>query len=111
MLKKQFERDCLKTKMGVLIALLTWKTYFPKLKDGLKCFLEFNLFMVTNFIKVAIKCFPDVGILRFLTSTHVMGFDCASGGELDKMANLSHNPSRIIFANPIKVTERVIYRV
>ncbi|KAJ9508522.1 hypothetical protein QJQ45_012069 [Haematococcus lacustris] len=49
----------------------------------------------------AVKCNPEPGLLRLLTSLG-LGFDCASKGEVDMMLKLGVHPSRIIFAHPCK---------
>ncbi|MEW5298294.1 MAG: hypothetical protein WDW36_001434 [Sanguina aurantia] len=49
----------------------------------------------------AVKCYPDVGMLRLMAAMD-MGFDCASAGEVETVLSLGVHPSRIIFAHPCK---------
>ncbi|AET38731.1 ornithine decarboxylase SPE1 Ecym_3237 [Eremothecium cymbalariae DBVPG len=51
----------------------------------------------------AVKCNPDVKILRKLASLSV-NFDCASKSEIEKVLNLGVDPQRIIYANPCKAS-------
>ena len=49
----------------------------------------------------AVKCNPDIGILRTLAALGA-GFDCASRSELEAVLALGVSPSRMVFANPVK---------
>ncbi|KAB8261625.1 pyridoxal-dependent decarboxylase [Aspergillus pseudonomiae] len=49
----------------------------------------------------AVKCNPDVRLLRYLARLGV-GFDCASWGEMKLVLDLGVDPTRIIFAHPCK---------
>lgn len=50
----------------------------------------------------AVKCNPDIEVLRLLASLGC-NFDCASKGEIDAVLSLGVNPNRIVYANPCKV--------
>ncbi|KAK3291398.1 pyridoxal-dependent decarboxylase [Chaetomium fimeti] len=49
----------------------------------------------------AVKCNPDVHLLRFLADLG-LGFDCASLSEIQLVLGLGVDPSRIIFSHPCK---------
>ena len=49
----------------------------------------------------AVKCNPDVGILRTLADAGA-NFDCASPNEINQVLDLGVKPDRILFANPCK---------
>ena len=49
----------------------------------------------------AVKCNPDPEILSLLASMNT-GFDAASGAEVQSALNTGIDPSRVIYANPIK---------
>lgn len=52
-------------------------------------------------VHYAIKCNPDRGILQTLASLGA-NFDCASETELREVLSIVGDPTRIIFANPVK---------
>jgi len=56
----------------------------------------------------AMKSNPDINIVRTL---HFLGtgFDCASTSELEEALNIGVPPSKIIFANPCKGPEHILY--
>lgn len=54
----------------------------------------------------AVKANPDPVVLRLLAALGT-GFDCASMNEINMVAELDVDPSRIIFANPCKPTSFV----
>lgn len=54
----------------------------------------------------AVKANPDTVVLRLLAALGT-GFDCASMNEINMVAKLGVNPSRVIFANPCKPTSFV----
>lgn len=49
----------------------------------------------------AVKANPDIGVLEFLNSIGI-GFEIASEGELQILASLGVEPTRIITSNPVK---------
>ncbi|MCL0085634.1 type III PLP-dependent enzyme, partial [Thermodesulfovibrionales bacterium] len=49
----------------------------------------------------AVKANPDIGVLKFLNSIGI-GFEIASEGELQILASLGVEPTRIITSNPVK---------
>lgn len=49
----------------------------------------------------AVKCNGDSKVLQLLTRLGI-GFDCASQVEISKMLSLGVEPSRIVYANPVK---------
>ncbi|KAG2226459.1 hypothetical protein INT45_014203, partial [Circinella minor] len=61
-----------------------WKTYFPRIQPY-----------------YAVKCNPDIEIIRYLVSLG-LGFDCASGPEIQLVLNHGADPSKIIYAHPCK---------
>jgi len=56
----------------------------------------------------AIKCNPDLGILRMLCQLGA-NFDCASPAEIDSVLAIGADPSRIIYANPCKRESDIRY--
>ncbi|KAG8819054.1 hypothetical protein FRC17_010622 [Serendipita sp. 399] len=54
----------------------------------------------------AVKANPDPVVLRLLSALGT-GFDCASMNEINMVAELDVDPSRVIFANPCKPTSFV----
>ncbi|XP_050524320.1 ornithine decarboxylase 1-like [Daktulosphaira vitifoliae] len=56
----------------------------------------------------AVKCNDNFLILETLAAFG-LGFDCASRVEIKKVLDLGVNPSRIIFANPAKMTSHIKY--
>lgn len=68
-----------------------WKMYLPRVQPY-----------------YAVKSNPDINILRTL---HILGvnFDCASKGEIEMVLNLGAEPQQIIYANPAKGFEHIVY--
>jgi ornithine decarboxylase len=56
----------------------------------------------------AVKCNPNPVILEALSSLCV-NFDCASQSEIINVIDITNDPSRIIFANPIKLISQIKY--
>ena len=56
----------------------------------------------------AVKCNPNPVILEALASLGV-NFDCASENEMKTVIEITDDPSRIIFANPCKMTTQIRY--
>ena len=56
----------------------------------------------------AVKCNPNIAILDAL-STLGANFDCASQAEIKTIIELTNDPSRIIFANPCKMSSQIRY--
>lgn len=56
----------------------------------------------------AVKCNPSEVILKVLSSLDV-NFDCASKNEIAAIVNVTQDPSRIIFANPCKMSNQIKY--
>ena len=56
----------------------------------------------------AVKCNPNPVILEAL-STLGVNFDCASQSEIRSVIDITNDPSRIIFANPIKLISQIKY--
>ncbi len=56
----------------------------------------------------AIKCNPNPVIIRVLSSLGC-NFDCASKNEIAIVKQITGDPSRIIFANPCKISNQIKY--
>jgi ornithine decarboxylase len=56
----------------------------------------------------AVKCNPNPVILESLASLGV-SFDCASETEMKTIIEITKDPTRIIFANPCKMTSQIRY--
>lgn len=56
----------------------------------------------------AVKCNPNELILKILASLDV-NFDCASKNEIASVVSITQDPSRIIFANPCKMSNQIKY--
>lgn len=56
----------------------------------------------------AVKSNPDPGVLFTLASLGA-SFDCASQWEIEQILALTNDPSRVIFANPMKVPAQLKY--
>jgi ornithine decarboxylase len=56
----------------------------------------------------AIKCNPNNIILNILASLGA-NFDCASENEIKTIIEITNDPSRIIFANPCKMSSQIRY--
>ncbi|RZC39964.1 ornithine decarboxylase 1-like, partial [Asbolus verrucosus] len=54
----------------------------------------------------AVKCNDSLTVLEVLAALGT-GFDCASKGEINKVLALGVSPSRVIFANPAKVSSHI----
>lgn len=56
----------------------------------------------------AVKCNPNIPMLHLLS---ILGanFDCASENEIKSVLELTNDPSRIIFANPCKMSSQIKY--
>uniref|UniRef100_A0A6C0E885 ornithine decarboxylase n=1 Tax=viral metagenome TaxID=1070528 RepID=A0A6C0E885_9ZZZZ len=54
----------------------------------------------------AVKCNPNPVILEALSELGV-NFDCASEKEIRNIIDITNDPSRIIFANPIKMSSKI----
>lgn len=55
------------------------------------------------------KCNPDPVLIRALVLANNCGFDCASVGEMTTVIKAGANPRRIIYANPNKPFESIIF--
>lgn len=56
----------------------------------------------------AVKCNPNMVLLEVLASLG-SNFDCASEEEIRTIIEITNDPSRIIFANPCKMTSQIRY--
>jgi diaminopimelate decarboxylase len=56
----------------------------------------------------AVKCNPNIAILDALANLGA-NFDCASQAEIKTIIELTNDPSRIIFANPCKMSNQIRY--
>jgi ornithine decarboxylase len=56
----------------------------------------------------AVKCNPDPQVLRLLAALGA-GFDCASKAEIEQVLEMGIAPSRIIFAQPCKISSHLKY--
>lgn len=56
----------------------------------------------------AVKCNPSELVLKVLSSLDV-NFDCASKNEIAAVVGITNDPSRIIFANPCKMSNQIKY--
>jgi len=70
---------------------LQWTKYFPNIEPF-----------------YAMKSNPDINIVRTLQLLGT-GFDCASKAELDEVVNIGVPPEKIIFANPCKGKEHILF--
>jgi diaminopimelate decarboxylase len=70
-----------------------WQTLFPYIKPH-----------------YAVKCNPDIEILKTLAKCGA-SFDCASPAEIESVLNLKVSPRRIIYANPCKKNQDILYAV
>jgi len=78
--------------LGELVAAFTqWQTLLP---------------MVTPYY--AIKCNPNPVMLEVLAALGV-NFDCASEAEIKTVIEITKDPTRIIFANPCKMSSQIRY--
>jgi ornithine decarboxylase len=68
-----------------------WKSFLPRIQPY-----------------YAVKSNPDLNILRILSILGV-NFDCASKGEIELVLNLGAEPQQIIYANPAKGFEHILY--
>lgn len=50
----------------------------------------------------AVKCNPNLAVVRVLAMNSGCGFDCASPAEMDQVLGCGVDPSRVIYANPCK---------
>jgi len=85
------ERFYVIDKQSLQDSVDNWKTLFP----GVQAFY-------------AVKCNPDVGILRQFASND-LSFDCASSSEIAKVLEIGVHPSRILYANPCKSLRDLAY--
>jgi len=56
----------------------------------------------------AVKCNPDILVCKVLASLF-SNFDCASKSEISQIMSITNDPSRIIFANPCKMSNQLKY--
>ena len=56
----------------------------------------------------AVKCNPNPVVLDALASLGA-NFDCASENEMKTIIEITHDPTRIIFANPCKMSSQIRY--
>lgn len=56
----------------------------------------------------AVKCNPNLVLLEFLAQLGC-NFDCASENEIKTIVEITADPSRIIFANPCKMSSQIRY--
>ena len=56
----------------------------------------------------AIKCNPNELVIKILASLGC-NFDCASKNEIASVISITNDPSRIIFANPCKMSNQIKY--
>uniref|UniRef100_A0A6C0IA27 ornithine decarboxylase n=1 Tax=viral metagenome TaxID=1070528 RepID=A0A6C0IA27_9ZZZZ len=56
----------------------------------------------------AVKCNPNPVLLDALASLGA-NFDCASENEIKSIINITEDPSRIVFANPCKMSSQIRY--
>ena len=56
---------------------------------------------VINIQFIAVKCNPDTVAIKYLASLGV-GFDCASKTEIQQVLDAGIDPSRIVYAQPVK---------
>ena len=82
--------------------------YLIDLGEIIKSFSKW-IFLLPN-VKpyYAVKCNPNIAILEAL-STLGANFDCASQAEIKTIIELTNDPSRIIFANPCKMSSQIRY--
>jgi ornithine decarboxylase len=75
----------------VVEKFLQWKKYMPRVRP-----------------MYAVKSNPDINIIRAL---HFLGtgFDCASQAELEEVRGIGAKPENIIYANPCKGKEHILY--
>lgn len=99
---KDILQDCIQRRSGLnsfflldIGAIITryklWKKLLPKVE-----------------IFYAVKCNPDKILLKTLSYLNV-GFDVASKAELSMVYDLDIDPDAIIFANPVKEIDHIMY--
>ncbi|KAL6712903.1 Ornithine decarboxylase [Lecanora helva] len=67
-----------------------------------------NLKRVKPFYVPAVKCNPDVEVLRLLARLGT-GFDCSSRHEIEQCLDLGVDSNRILYANPCKAKSHIRY--
>lgn len=70
-------------------SLELWETHLPDVK-----------------MHYAVKCCNEPNLLHFLAA-HGIGFDCASKNELETILSLNVDPSRIVYAHPLKNAQSI----
>jgi len=82
--------------------------YFVNLGAVVEKWLQWSKFFPRAEPFYAMKSNPDINIVRTL---HFLGtgFDCASKAELDEAISVGVTPSKIIFANPCKGKEHILF--
>jgi len=82
--------------------------YFIDLGVVVKKFREWSHFLPRVKPFYALKCNPNVAILRTLASLGV-NFDCASKTEIQQVLGSNVSADRIIYANPTKMKSHISY--
>jgi len=82
--------------------------YLVNLSTIIEKFLQWNACFPKIQPFYAIKSNPDSNIVRTLYTLGI-GFDCASLTELEEALTIGASPHKIIFANPCKGKEHILY--
>lgn len=82
--------------------------YIINMKKIVKIYKKWKLYLPDIQPFYAIKCNNNIKILELLNDLGC-SFDCASKNEIKKILNINNDPSKIIFANPCKMSSHLIY--
>jgi ornithine decarboxylase len=99
---KDIIQDCIQRRSGLnSFFLLDIGAIFRRYKLWKKCLPKIDIYY-------AVKCNPDKILLQTLSYLNV-GFDVASKAELSMIYDLDINSDAIIFANPVKEIDHIMY--
>lgn len=82
--------------------------YIIDLGEILKAYIQWTSLLPQVKPYYAIKCNPNPVLIETLSSLGA-NFDCASENEIKQVIEITQDPSRIIFANPCKMTSQIRY--
>ena len=82
--------------------------YLIDLGEITKSFINWIKFMPDIKPYYAVKCNPNPVLLEALASLGT-NFDCASENEIKTIIEITNDPTRIIFANPCKMSSQIRY--
>lgn len=82
--------------------------YIVNLGVVFKLYEQWKLLLPNITPYYAVKCNPNIVLLELLSSLGC-NFDCASENEIRSIIQLTNDPTRIIFANPCKMSSQIKY--